>query len=72
MEKMRPTTSSVNSAIANFPVIWLTGLPGSGKTTIYCYIDIHNDPMGTYPLLRPLMDIKPLSAPIREYPFNGH
>jgi adenylylsulfate kinase len=35
MEKMSPTTSSVNSAIANFfPVIWLTGLPGSGKTTI--------------------------------------
>ena len=35
MEKMSPTTSSLNSAIANFfPVIWLTGLPGSGKTTI--------------------------------------
>jgi adenylylsulfate kinase len=35
MEKMSPTTSTVNSAIANFfPVIWLTGLPGSGKTTI--------------------------------------
>jgi adenylylsulfate kinase len=35
MEKMRPTTSSsVDSTIANFPVIWLTGLPGSGKTTI--------------------------------------
>lgn len=32
---MSPTTSSLNSAIANFfPVIWLTGLPGSGKTTI--------------------------------------
>ena len=35
MEKMSPTSSSLNSAIANFfPVIWLTGLPGSGKTTI--------------------------------------
>jgi len=34
MEKISPTTSSVNSTIANFPVIWLTGLPGSGKTTI--------------------------------------
>jgi adenylylsulfate kinase len=35
MEKMSPTTSSsVDSTIANFPVIWLTGLPGSGKTTI--------------------------------------
>lgn len=34
MEKMSPTASSLNSTIANFPVIWLTGLPGSGKTTI--------------------------------------
>ena len=31
---MSPTTSSATSAIACFPVIWLTGLPGSGKTTI--------------------------------------
>ena len=31
---MNPTTSSVTSTIAHFPVIWLTGLPGSGKTTI--------------------------------------
>ena len=34
MEKMSSTTSSVTSTVANFPVIWLTGLPGSGKTTI--------------------------------------
>ena len=35
MEKMSPnTSSSVTSTIAHFPVIWLTGLPGSGKTTI--------------------------------------
>jgi adenylylsulfate kinase len=35
MENMSPTAaSSVNSAIANFPVIWLTGLPASGKTSI--------------------------------------
>jgi adenylylsulfate kinase len=34
MEKMSPTTSSVTSTITDFPVIWLTGLPGSGKTTI--------------------------------------
>ena len=32
--KMSPTSSSSSSTIANFPVIWLTGLPGSGKTTI--------------------------------------
>jgi adenylylsulfate kinase len=32
--KMSPTSSSANSSMANFPVIWLTGLPGSGKTTI--------------------------------------
>jgi adenylylsulfate kinase len=31
---MSATTSSLNSTVANFPVIWLTGLPGSGKTTI--------------------------------------
>jgi adenylylsulfate kinase len=31
---MSPTTSSVTSTVAHFPVIWLTGLPGSGKTTI--------------------------------------
>jgi adenylylsulfate kinase len=31
---MSPTTSSVTSTVARFPVIWLTGLPGSGKTTI--------------------------------------
>jgi adenylylsulfate kinase len=31
---MSPTTSSVASTVAHFPVIWLTGLPGSGKTTI--------------------------------------
>jgi adenylylsulfate kinase len=35
MEKMSPnTSSSATSTIAHFPVIWLTGLPGSGKTTI--------------------------------------
>ena len=34
MEKMSPTTSSVASTTVHFPVIWLTGLPGSGKTTI--------------------------------------
>jgi adenylylsulfate kinase len=35
MEKMSSNTSStVPSTIAHFPVIWLTGLPGSGKTTI--------------------------------------
>ena len=31
---MSPTSSSVTSTIAHIPVIWLTGLPGSGKTTI--------------------------------------
>lgn len=31
---MNPTGSSVTSTNAHFPVIWLTGLPGSGKTTI--------------------------------------
>ena len=31
---MSPTTSSVTSTADHFPVIWLTGLPGSGKTTI--------------------------------------
>ena len=31
---MNPTTSSVTSISDHFPVIWLTGLPGSGKTTI--------------------------------------
>ena len=31
---MNPTTSSVTSTVTHFPVIWLTGLPGSGKTTI--------------------------------------
>jgi adenylylsulfate kinase len=34
MEKMSPTSSSIPSTIVHFPVIWLTGLPGSGKTTI--------------------------------------
>src|SRR5215211_2678871 len=34
MEKMSPTTSSIASTTIHFPVIWLTGLPGSGKTTI--------------------------------------
>jgi adenylylsulfate kinase len=34
MEKTNSAASSVTSTIANFPVIWLTGLPGSGKTTI--------------------------------------
>jgi adenylylsulfate kinase len=35
MEKMSPTTTySVPSTSVHFPVIWLTGLPGSGKTTI--------------------------------------
>jgi adenylylsulfate kinase len=34
MEKMSPNTSSVTSNMAHFPVIWLTGLPASGKTTI--------------------------------------
>jgi adenylylsulfate kinase len=32
--EMSPTSSSVTSTIAHIPVIWLTGLPGSGKTTI--------------------------------------
>jgi adenylylsulfate kinase len=32
--EMNPTTSSVTSTVTHFPVIWLTGLPGSGKTTI--------------------------------------
>jgi adenylylsulfate kinase len=45
MEKMSATTSSVNSAIANFPVLWLTGLPSSGKTTIA---------KGLYPRLKEL------------------
>ncbi len=31
---MSPTPSSMDSTIDNFPIIWLTGLPGSGKTTI--------------------------------------
>jgi adenylylsulfate kinase len=31
---MNPTGSSISSTMAHFPVIWLTGLPGSGKTTI--------------------------------------
>ena len=31
---MSPTTSPVTSTADHFPVIWLTGLPGSGKTTI--------------------------------------
>jgi adenylylsulfate kinase len=31
---MSPTISSVASTVAHLPVIWLTGLPGSGKTTI--------------------------------------
>jgi adenylylsulfate kinase len=34
MEKMSPTASSIDSTTVHFPVIWLTGLPASGKTTI--------------------------------------
>jgi adenylylsulfate kinase len=34
MEKMSPTASSIDFTTVHFPVIWLTGLPGSGKTTI--------------------------------------
>ncbi len=34
MEKISSASSSVNSTMSHFPVIWLTGLPGSGKTTI--------------------------------------
>jgi adenylylsulfate kinase len=34
MEKMNPNNSSSSSTIGHFPVIWLTGLPASGKTTI--------------------------------------
>jgi len=34
MEEMSSTTSPVNFTMSHFPVIWLTGLPGSGKTTI--------------------------------------
>jgi adenylylsulfate kinase len=32
--EMSPTTSSGTPTVLHFPVIWLTGLPGSGKTTI--------------------------------------
>jgi adenylylsulfate kinase len=34
MEKMNPNSSSTQSNIRHFPIIWLTGLPASGKTTI--------------------------------------
>ena len=32
--EMSPTTSPGTPSVLHFPVIWLTGLPGSGKTTI--------------------------------------